>query len=172
MDAATILLDLVRERDCREYNKRTGTAEYPPHTVIIRFVPRVDGQHAAYSPKIPAIDIYRAECAPGWEDRSAYEDATNSPDALDELISLAHELGHHDRATEKGRDLFDNMNPEKRYEEEVRAWARGRQILANTPFSGWSSFDERKRGDLATYRVGLTVEAAREIEERLRDEMC
>jgi hypothetical protein len=173
MDTLDILINLVRERDRDEYwQKHKRCDDFPPHVVLILFVqPKDPAERARYFTETPRVEIYRQCGQPNDGSRSAVQDACLSPSPLEELISLSHELGHHDSAVTRGSLVFDTMAEEEEYEEEVRAWVRARDILARTPFSEWDAFDERQRESLKGYRDGyhLTADVAQEIEDRVRE---
>jgi len=171
VNTTEILVAVVRERDRADYWERTQSLEFPRETVFVQFVPRqAEEEHARYHPEIPRIDIYRYGCTPVHVPQCAVNMAAASPCPLDELISLVHELGHHES---KLRGLFcspDNAKLEQTYEEEIRAWSFGRTILAKTQYLDWSAFEERERRALDGYREGLNLPASRaaDIETRIR----
>jgi hypothetical protein len=171
VNPAEILVSVVRERDRSDYWERTRSRDWPPETVFVQFVPRqAEDEHARYHPEIPRIDIYRYGCTPLHIPQCAVDMAAASPCPLDELISLAHELGHHESAL---RGLFckpDDTKQEQTFEEEIRAWSFGRAILGKTQYLDWSAFEERERRALDGYREGLSLPAPRavDIENRIR----
>jgi hypothetical protein len=169
--AAEIFVDLVRTRDREEHWRRGNSSDDPGPTLFIMFVPRsTEDEYAMYYADIPRIDIYRYGCTPDDAQRAAVELAASSPCPLHELISFAHELGHHESASRGTFCQFDEAQPVETYEEEVRAWTFGRAILVQMSFADWGAFAERERASLLGYRVGLKVseEAAHTIELRIR----
>jgi len=169
MDTLGILINLVRERDRVEYWQRHKPCDFPPHVVLILFVPPTNpGERGRYFTETPRVEIYRQGARPNDGNHIAVEDAALSPCPVQELVSLSHELGHHDSAVARGSLIFDTLA--EQYEEEVRAWARWRDILSGTPFSEWPVFDERERESLEGYKGGwnLAADVAHEIEERVR----
>jgi hypothetical protein len=173
MALVDIYIELVRDRDRLEFWRTTGSVEFPPHSVFIRFHPRKkEDEHAMYFPEAgaPRIEIYRYGCPSMALPQRAVDMASASPCPLDELVSLSHELGHHDSAVRGSFWPLDEARPLLTYEEEVRAWLLGRNILLRRNYAEWSAFEERERRSLSQYRQGLklTEKTAEEIEERIR----
>jgi hypothetical protein len=170
MDALEILIKLVRKHDRLEHFRRTNSAEYPPSTLIIAFVPRTEeAERGLYHPEIRRIDIYRYGATDAYEDRPAAELAASSPCPIQELVSLAHELGHHECSLLGLPCVYDKARRLETYEGEVGAWMLGRAILEAHLFTDWGTFDEQEHASLLGYREGLHLSdnEANEIQARV-----
>jgi len=87
-----------------------------------------------------------------------------------EVITLAHELGHHESFKQGERppgyttlmkDWGDGTRHPDRQEislilsEEQRAWNYGRRLLQHMGFTEWASFNMRQREGMSSYREVL-----------------
>jgi hypothetical protein len=86
--------------------------------------------------------------------------------------TLAHEFGHHlsrvgghrpagyEAAVDTPPVEWPNLTPEQRmfiFEEEVRAWRLGREVLARLGCDDWTRYEERTRDGLMKYRELLSL---------------
>jgi hypothetical protein len=156
MEAVEILVELVRERDWTQYWEEHRNAVRPSEMVSIFFAPTDGGPTGTYSPKLPLITIYRRGCREGDPTPSA-ELARVSPAPVEELVVLAHELGHHQSAMIGRFPDLDRASDDERLEEEILAWDHARTILAAKGFSDWPAFDARKCLSLQDYRLNLKL---------------
>jgi hypothetical protein len=179
MGASEILIELVRKHDRGEHFRRTNSSDYPPSAIVIVFIPRTtEDELAVYHARdnardIPRIDIYRYGCTDADMDRPAAELAASSPCPIQELVSLAHELGHHECSLRGLPCVFDEARRVDTYESEIAAWMLGRTILTEQSFADWDTFEERERASLRGYREGLHLsdEEANEIQARVRTQV-
>jgi hypothetical protein len=97
----------------------------------------------------------------------AIAEAAKSPNPTMELVSLSHELGHHYYYLVSGQGFPkpDSRSSKIMYEDEVLAWAIGRNIPAVRDFEEWKLFAQEQELSLETYRdeFGLSREEAEEI---------
>jgi hypothetical protein len=171
--AMDVLVELVKARDRAEY--RVRNADVPRETVDIEFVPRThEQQRGEYYPKVELIQIHRYGCTYDDPIRPASELAAESPCALEELVTFAHELGHHEARLAGRPCSAEDASASETYALEVWAWEFARAILAETTmFAEWAYFEERFQKDLGGYRSGLSElisESPDEIESQVRQD--
>lgn len=156
---AQIYLELWREgwseREPRSFVYYVSN-ETCPHGSLGRrrqhFFPKWDDQdHDS-----PTIWIERTP-APVKSHEPALEDAD-----LDELMALAHELGHLDsyRNGTYVSSADRAVSPSTRMAEEVNAWAYAEARLRALGFEMWSAFEDLRARALASYRDDFAAEAS------------
>lgn len=153
-----VYLRLLKRYDAELHNPHPAPGGY----CLFWFRPRTKlDERGEYVPSIPRIDIYRYEYSDDDDLTPSTEMAQRAVDPLDELITLAHELGHHHvwTALKSGRP-FSEETPVESFEEEVKAWAWGRRILELEGFCAWAEFEARERDALKGYRDGLKISEA------------
>lgn len=167
----TIYLQLIREFDRDEYIRMNGREPVPPSRVLIRFDDDPDVHESGfYLPddgELPRIFIHRSGFVDDGDYR-ALDVASSAAEPLCELLSLAHELGHHEVVLRRlGTGVRDDEKPVESYTEEVLAWIFARRILQSASFTEWDEFRRVMADSLKTYEVGfkLDPEVAAEIRE-------
>ncbi len=113
---------------------------------------------------VATVLLYRTEIASGEVLGPEHLGAHPPADWLAELITLAHELGHHESFLRGTYTEEDHARPEECYLEEIRAWTHARTILEEHGFEDWRSFEFQEREALEGYRVGLGLSYARAAE--------
>ncbi len=154
MTSQEILIRLIRTRD----RETLGCVDNcPPETAWIDFVgpPEVvqlDG--GKFFPEYDQIDLYRHGAAPHPQG-SPLEAAARSPRPTEELVSLAHELGHLD--SKLRGNVFPPTDSEHAYAEELRAWHFAEGLLRENDFEEWDAFRALRGQGLASYRDNLAL---------------
>jgi hypothetical protein len=154
--AAELLVRLVWERDRHELQQRGVVDDFPVNSVWINFVePAQHGEGGRYFHEHVTVDIYRHGCpsSPG----RALTEAERSPRPCEELVWLAHELGHHESTLAGFVPPTESSQPFPRYEEELRAWLLARRLLDGQRFVEWPQFEAIRNAALVTYRGGLAI---------------
>jgi hypothetical protein len=159
---------------------RPEYSEAPDHFLFFVFTERdpSENSHRCWEPEDTGrrtIFIYRDESP--YEGLDALKEKGEHR-STQELVMVAHELGHHlrwlgcklpntvDRRKER---VFSPVEARSIYSEEVVAWAIGKQLLMECKFEKWDSFDEERECCLRTYQDGLGLDGqeSKEIESGL-----
>jgi len=92
---------------------------------------------------------------------------------MEELLSFAHEMGHHRSWLARTFCDFDEDKPRETYAEEYRAWMHGRRFLDAYGSTQWGAFDQREEASLLGYEEGpkLAAEATAEIRQAITEEI-
>ena len=122
--------------------------------VSILFAPTDGETTGEYFPALPKIKIYRRGCKEDGPTPAA-ELARISPAPVEELVALAHELGHHESALTGRFPDLKSASDDERFEEEMFAWDHARTILVAKGFSDWVAFEAQRYGLLQDYRLNL-----------------
>jgi hypothetical protein len=154
-----LLVHLVRTRD------RTTLGcidDCPPGTAWIDFVAptdvvKLDG--GKFFPEHDQIDVYR-DGAPSNPRGAPVEAAAASQNPTEELVWLAHELGHLHSKLRGNPSPPPADIPEQVYAEELRAWAFAWQLLREEGFSEWKTFDALRDHGLGSYLEHLRLSAS------------
>jgi hypothetical protein len=155
MTSHDILVHLIRTLD----RTTLGCSDdCPPGSAWIDFVAPVEVdilEGGKFFPEHDQIDIYR-EGAPRSPAGAPLDAAEASLKPTEELVWLAHELGHL-KSKLSGHQLPPENVPEKVYGEEVRAWRFARRLLHDNAFTEWRVFDALHERALGTYRDTLKL---------------
>jgi hypothetical protein len=154
MTSQEILIRLIRTRD----RETLGCVDdCPPGTAWIDFVAppdvaQLDG--GKFFHEHDRIELYRPG-APPHPQGSPLEAAARSPRPTEELVSLAHELGHLD--SKLRGNVFPPLDGEHVYAEELRAWHFAEFLLKQNDFEEWDAFRLLRDQGLASYRDNLAL---------------
>ena len=154
MRSRELLIELVRTRD------RTTLGcvdDCPPGTAWIDFVAltdvvRLDG--GKFFHEYDQIDVYR-EGAPPDPQESPLAAAAASQRPIEEVVWLAHELGH--LQSKLRGSVFPPSGAERTYAEELRAWYFAKRLLVEKEFADWDIFDTLRTQGLVSYREYLNL---------------
>ncbi len=158
-----ILIRLIQKRNRLSYFRRLPhpkTRDYPPELARITYTRRLPSGAEThedcgfYAPDPPRIYLIRPDMDPGSQ--LAEQVAETSLTPREDLIDLAHELGHHDTyRTGGGLGKYRPDLPRGTYAEELWAWRLGRGILEDEGFDDWELFTSRRQSALDGYARGL-----------------
>lgn len=149
------MIELVRTRD----RATLGCVDsFPYGTAWIDFVAPPDVIAVVgggkFFPEHDQIDVYR-DGAPSHPDGSPLEAAQKSQRPTEELVCLAHELGHLESKLQG--NPFPPPSHEHIYAEEIRAWHLAERLLRENDFDDWSVFLALRTQGLASYRDNLAL---------------